>query len=81
MRREILCKECGVKEEENHPNLNPFPGEHIKRVWGWVNQGLVCDRCLAPLRSTSRAMAMSIYTTSRPYFPWESDYLELERGE
>ena len=76
MKRDILCMKCGLQP------LNEYPREHHTKKLGTALQSFVCDLCLTPLPIGTRVVARSIWVDDHgtPYYPWEQDYISLEKS-
>lgn len=93
MKREICCDKCalgwlrtnGIRVTAGMvPESKAFEiaeGETIKQVRGPLTMGVVCDGCNVELPSGTNAVAVSLYSHSLPYFPWESEYIGADAGK
>jgi hypothetical protein len=80
MKREILCLACA--DRIRSVVMKPEPGEDAKFLRGRLRIDCVCDHCITPLQCGDEAEAMSIWSNSYPYVPWESQYIfRLVKGE
>lgn len=75
MKRDMLCAKCGKETRQRFSSLEPFTGEFVLMRRGKVKTPFVCDWCGKSV-SASVAVAISIFTTTRPYFAWEEQFLE-----
>lgn len=76
MKRELLCDTCGKRIREMWGNNEPHTGEFVKMYRGKIkpNRGYVCDSC-GKVVTAGCGVALSIYTTTRPYHSWEYEHL------
>lgn len=74
MKRDILCEKCGKETRQRFASLEPFTGEFVLMRRGMVKcDHIICDFCGKVVHGL--AVALSIFTTTRPYFAWEPEYM------
>ena len=85
MKREICCAKCaeewgrialGGGGPGKYPGVNA-EGEGMRRLYGEAIIDCVCDGCGTELDRGSRVAAVSLYTEDRPYFEWESEFMQV----
>lgn len=77
MKRMIACEKCGW-------HLTPhFAGEWFKRVRGIAKRGMLCDYCGTEIKKGDKCSAESVGFDEHgiPYYPWESEYIELSENK
>jgi len=74
VKRDMLCEKCGKETRQRFGSPEPFTGEFVLMKRGTVKTPFVCDWCGKSV-SVSVAVALSIFTTTRPYFTWEDEFL------
>lgn len=81
MRRDIICGGCGVQQQDLFPSDEPYRGESLKFVPGLALHDYICDLCGATILEGEPCCAFSISTKEAPYFPWESEYIEIKKED
>ena len=81
MKRLIVCSDCEVKQHKLFPKESPYPGEHIKFVGGKAVSDFVCDDCDKTIKRGDLACAISMWADygGVPYFPWEDDFIDIDK--
>ena len=71
MKRElVLPEEAKFWERTKH-----YPGEYVKIVYGTSRDFRHCDSTGKEIRPGDRCAAISVWTDSLPYHPWEEEYI------
>lgn len=87
MKREICCPACAktwrkvMRWDRAADPAGKFPGfnedgEGMRQVEGTTTREFLCDGCGGDLPAGSQATAVSLYSVSAPYSPWESEFIE-----
>lgn len=77
MQRNIICPTCATVSRKRFPTNNPYPGEYLKFIGGTALNKYLCDHCGDAINIGDKCTAFSIWTDTRPYLPWESDYIKI----
>lgn len=75
---DTLCPMCAKETRDVFPRNNPERGGFVRFVEGRARRPLPCYQCQAEIPAGEAAVAFSVYTTERPWTPWESEYLEID---
>ena len=78
MQRDIICPTCAMVSRKRFPNDNPYPGEYLKFIPGTALNDYLCDHCGGAIYVGQKCTAFSIWTNSRPYIVWESEYIKIK---
>lgn len=85
MKQDILCIKCAEERRGLFPTDNPFPGEHIKFVFGTAKIECLCDGCVKykEIHTGERCCAFSLWTDfgGVPYHQWERNFINPENGK
>ena len=81
MKRQILCPGCTTEFHDIVSRVRFDPeamatGEQSKFVVGNSLVECRCDMCDAAILPGGACCAVSTFTKSRPYFAWESKYVD-----
>lgn len=91
MKREICCPECAKKWRRtmgrHNADADGFIGpnddlESLRLVHGTILEGCNshCDGCGGNLDAGAPAVCVSLFSDALPYFEWEGDYVNEEKG-
>lgn len=81
MKRDILCPSCGEDNRRLFPVKEPYPGEFVKFVEGTAINHYRCDLCGRNIARNNDCLAFTIFTKTRPYTAWESQYINIKKEE
>lgn len=79
MKREIFCPPCAAEMRKQFPVEQPYPGEHVKFVYGFAKSPFRCDHCYAQIAIGDACTAFTIWTDAQGFAAWESDYVAPTR--
>lgn len=79
MKRMICCAKCAQREVPN------YPGEYRVLIHGTAKKTMKCDWCCPPpeIKKGDKCAAESLGVLGHgiPYYPWESEYIEITPGQ